>query len=198
MIMNANNARQTDAALPTIADMSSPQTYEAGATRQPAGSAPHAFSSGQSTAIESMSTDTGDLRHRVTTRPVPSHFPAASAVIDEQGRQWRETWIEGLRRDELERTSYTPRGVRETRHIILNATNARQTDAGLTTTADISSPQTHEAGATRQPAESDSHAFSSGHSTTNEPMGTNTGNPRRRATSQGGCKGHFLPLSQRI
>ncbi len=69
---SANNARQTDAVLTTTADMSSPQTYEAGVTRQPAESASRALSSGNSTTVESMDTDTGDLRHRATTRPTPS------------------------------------------------------------------------------------------------------------------------------
>jgi len=58
------------------------------------------------------------------------------------------------------------------------AYNARQTDAALPT-AETSSPQTAEAGATRQPAESASRAFSSGHNTTTEPM-ARTGNLRRR------------------
>ncbi len=83
----------------------------------------------------------------------------------------------------LECTSYTPQEVRETRLIILSTYNARQTDAALPTTTDMSSPQTCEAGATRQPAESESHAFSSGHSTTTEPMGTDTGNLRHRVAS---------------
>ena len=53
--MSANNARQTNTALSKIADLSSPQTPEADATRQPAESASRAFSSGRSTAI--MGTD---------------------------------------------------------------------------------------------------------------------------------------------
>src|SRR5260221_675022 len=67
--MNANNARQTDATLPTTADMSSPQTCEAGVTRQPAESSSRALFSVQSTATESRGTGTGALRHRATTRP---------------------------------------------------------------------------------------------------------------------------------
>ena len=78
---------------------------------------------------------------------------------------------------------YTPQEFRETHRIILSAHNARQTDAPLPTTVDMSSPQAYEAGPTRQPAESESRAFSSDHSTTLEPMGTDTGSLRRRATS---------------
>ena len=47
--MSANDARQTDTALPTTADMSSPQTYEAGVTRPPAESASRALSNYLST-----------------------------------------------------------------------------------------------------------------------------------------------------
>jgi len=61
--MGAYNTRQTDAALPT-AEMLSPQTREAGATRQPAGSGGAPFNS---TATGSISTSTSNLRHRVTT-----------------------------------------------------------------------------------------------------------------------------------
>ena len=83
----------------------------------------------------------------------------------------------------LESTLYIPQEVRETRLIILSTCNARQTDAALPTTADMSNPQTCEASAALQPAESGSRAFSSGHSTTIEPMGTEAGNLRRRVTS---------------
>jgi len=65
MILGAHTARQPDAALPT-AEVSTPQTHEAGATHQPAQSASRAFSSGHSTIIESMPR-TGNLRHRPTT-----------------------------------------------------------------------------------------------------------------------------------
>ena len=63
IILGAYNARQTDAALPT-AEMSSPQTCEAGATPQPAGS-DRAFS--HSTTTESIGTSSSNLRHRVST-----------------------------------------------------------------------------------------------------------------------------------
>ena len=177
--MSANNARQKDAAfLPTTADMSSPQTNEAGVTRQPAESASPALSHGHSTIAESIDTDHGDLGVMVTNRPAPSPLPA---LIEEQARQSPEIRIESLQRDELEIPSHTPQEVRETHDIILSANNARQTDAALPTTADMSSPQTHEAGATRQPAISASRAFSSGHITAIEPKGADTGNLRRRA-----------------
>ena len=83
----------------------------------------------------------------------------------------------------LEGASYIPQEVRETRLIILSTYNSRQTDEALPATADMSSPQTREASAALQPAESESRAFFSGHSTTIEPMGTDTGNLRRRGTS---------------
>ncbi len=134
----------------------------------------------QDTTAESMDTDTGGLGVIVTTRPAPPPLPAIATFIDEQERQWRETWIEALERHELESTSYTPREVRETRHTTLSATNARQTEAALPTIADMSSPQTHEAGTTRQPAESASHAFSSGQST------AITGDLRHRVTTRPG------------
>ena len=176
IVMSANNARQKDAAfLPTTADMSSPQTNEAGVTAE---SASPALSHGHSTAAESMDTNHGDLGVMVTNRPVPSPLPA---LIEEQARQSPEIRIESLQRDELETPSHTPQEVRETHDIILSANNARQTDAALPTTADMSSPQTHEAGATLQPAESASCAFSSGHSTAVESIGTDIGNLRRRA-----------------
>ena len=82
-----------------------------------------------------------------------------------------------------ENTSYIPQEVRETRRIILDANNARQTDAALPTTADMSSPQTYEAGVTRQPAESTSRALSNGRSTITKTMGTDTGNLRHRVPS---------------
>ena len=83
----------------------------------------------------------------------------------------------------LESPLYIPQEVRETRLIILSTCNARQADAALPTTADMSNPQPCEASAALQPAESGSRAFSSGHSTTIEPMGTDTSNLRRRVTS---------------
>ena len=83
----------------------------------------------------------------------------------------------------LESTSYTPQEVRETRLIILSTHDARQTDTASLTTTDMLGPQTYEAGPTRQPAESGSHAFSSGYNTTLEPLGTDTDNLRRRVTS---------------
>src|SRR5258706_24105 len=67
--MNANNARQTDATLPTIADMSSPQTHEACTTPQPAKPASHAFFSFQSPEIKFWGPATGHLRHSATPRP---------------------------------------------------------------------------------------------------------------------------------
>ena len=82
-----------------------------------------------------------------------------------------------------ENTSYIPQEVRETRRIILDANNARQMDAALPTTADMSSPQTYEAGVTRQPAESTSRALSNGHSTITKIMGIDTGNLRHRVPS---------------
>ena len=182
--MSANNARQTHAALPTIADMSSPQTCDAGATLQPAGSSSGALSNGHSTTAESVDTDPGGLGVIVTTRPAPPPLPAISTFINEQARQNPETWIENLQRGELESSSYTPREVQETRHTILSATNARHTEAALPTIADMWSPQTHAAGATRQPAESASHTFSSVQSTAIESMGTSTGALRHRLTAR--------------
>jgi len=60
-----NNARQRDAAVPTV-EMSTSQTHEAGTTRQPTQSASLAFSSGHSTTIESMAS-TGNLRRTETS-----------------------------------------------------------------------------------------------------------------------------------
>jgi len=76
----------------------------------------------------------------------------------------------------LRSTSYTPQ---EVRLIILG--NAPQTDAALTT-AVMSSPQTCEADATRQPAESASRALFSGHSTTIESMALPTIPPAPTST----------------
>jgi len=73
IILSADDARQTDAALPTIAHMSSPQTLETGATLQSAESASRAFSSGHSTATKSIDTDTGDLSRGVTPPYVALH-----------------------------------------------------------------------------------------------------------------------------
>jgi len=67
IILGAYNARQTDAALPT-AEMLSPQTREAGATRQPAGSG-GVFSNSITTG--SIGTSTSNPRHRVTTAADP-------------------------------------------------------------------------------------------------------------------------------
>ena len=175
IVLSANNARQTDAALPTTADMSSPQTCEAGVTRRPAEYASRALSNGHSTT-ESMDTDPDDLGPIVTNRPAPSPLSTGPTFPDEQARQ-RIKSLEGYRRDELESTSHTPREVRETRHIILSADNARQRDAAL---PDISSPQPSAAGAARQLAESASYALSSGHNTVIKPMGVGTGNLRHR------------------
>jgi len=63
--------------------------------------------------------------------------------------------------------------------MILGAHNARQPDASPT--AEMSTRQIHEAGATLQPAQSASRAFSSGHSTTIESM-AHTGNLRHTVT----------------
>lgn len=178
--MRANNRRQTDAALPTTADMSSPHTCEAGVTRQPAETASRAFSIGYSITDESIDIDPGDPGAVVTTCPTPSSSPAVPTLIDEQQRWWREGWIESLQRDGLESVSCTPREVRETRHIIPSANNTRQTDAGLPTIADMSNPQNRKAVATRQPVESASRAFSSGHTTSIESKGADTSNLRRR------------------
>ena len=185
--MSANNARQTDAALPTTAYMSSPQTNEAGATRQPAESASLAtlaISNGHSTTAESMDTYPGDPGVMVTTCPAPSPLPAISTFIDGQVRQSPETWIISLQRGKPESTSHTPREVRGTRHIILSATNARQTDTDLPTITDMWSPQRYEAGVTRQPAESSSRALSNDHSTTAESMDTNPGDPGVMVTTR--------------
>jgi hypothetical protein len=64
VILSANNARQTDVALPT-AEMSNPQACEADATH--AESMSLAFSSDCSTAIESMGSRTSKCLHRATT-----------------------------------------------------------------------------------------------------------------------------------
>ena len=133
-----------EAALPTTADISSPQTCEACVTRQPAEFASRALSNGHSTTTESMDTDPGDLGLIVTTCPAPSPLPTGSTVPDEQAWQRIES-LEGYQIDELEITSHTPREVRETRNIILSADTSRQTDAALPTTADMSIPQTCEA-----------------------------------------------------
>ena len=158
--------------------MSRPQTYEADVTRQPAESASRALSNRHSTT-ETMETDPGDLGLIVTNRPVPSPLPTGPTFLDEQARERIES-LEAYRRDELESASHTPREVWETLHIVLSADNARQTDAALPITADISSPQPSAAGAARQPAESALFALSSGHNTVIESMGVGTGNLRRR------------------
>ena len=146
IILSTCSARQTDAALPTTADMSSPQTYQADVIRQPASCA---LSSGESITPQSMDTGPGDIGVIVTTRPAPSPLPAVSTFTDEQARQRIES-LEWYQMGELGSTSYTPREVRETLHIILSATDTRRTDVTLTT-SDLSSPQPFEAGATRQP-----------------------------------------------
>ena len=179
IVTSAINARQTDVASPTTADMLSPQTLEAGETRQPAQSSSRAFCNGHSATAESMDTGHGDLGVMVTTRPAPSPLPD---LIDEQVRQSPETWIESLQRDELERTSSTPQGIQETYHTILSVNNVRQADAALPTITHMSSTQTLEAGATLQPAEPASHGFPSSHSTAIKSISTDTGNIRRRVT----------------
>ena len=180
VIPSANNARQTDAALPTTVDMSSPQTYEAGVPCQPSESASRALSNGHSTTIESMGTNIDGLRHRVTTCPAPSPLPAVSTSADEQASRRIES-LEWYQRNMLERASHTPQ---EIRHISLSADNARQTDATLPTIADISSTQTDEAGVPCQPAESASWTLSNGYSTTIESMGTNIDGLRHRVTTR--------------
>jgi len=102
MTLGACNARQTDAALPT-AEMSSRQTLEAGATRQPAESA-RTFNSGDCTTIASIGTSTGNLRN--SPRPEILALGAVGAVgslrdpieaaMDYQGRQ-----VEGLQQTGL-------------------------------------------------------------------------------------------------
>ena len=94
IILSANNARQTDTALPTTADISRPQTQEAGGTRQPAESASRTPSSTHSATTESMGTDTGDLRHRVTTRPAQSLRPAKAKEGPSLG------WFKKLREED--------------------------------------------------------------------------------------------------
>ena len=64
--------------------MSSPQTFQAEATRQPAESASHAFYSGYSITIESTA-HTDNLRHRATTAP--------PAISTEDARQLIEDYI---------------------------------------------------------------------------------------------------------
>ena len=174
VVMIANNARQMNAVSPTTAEISGPQTCEAGATRQPAGSASRALSNGHSTTAESMDTDPGYSGAMVTTCPAPPPLPTISTIIDEQARQSPETWIISLQRGEPESTSHTPREVRETRHIILRATNARQTDTPLPTIANMSR---YEAGVTRQPAESSSPALPNEDGATTESMDTDPGYP---------------------
>ena len=77
----------------------------------------------------------------------------------------------------LKSTSYTPQ---EVRLITLCAYNARQTDVPFPT-VDMSSPQSCVAGATRQPVEFTSRAFSSGHSNTIESIRVGTSKLRHRA-----------------
>ena len=146
LILSAYNARRTDAALPTTTDMLS---TEAGETRQPAESAPHALSNGQSTTPPSMDTDPGNTGVIATTRPAPSP-PAVSTFTDDQAGQGIESPA-GYQLDELESTSYALREVRETHHTIPSANDACQTDGALTT-SDISSPQRFGASPARQPA----------------------------------------------
>ena len=90
----------------------------------------------------------------------------------------------------LRSTSYT---LQEVRLIILGAYNARQTNAVLPT-AETSSSQTTEAIVARQPAESASRAFSSGHNTTVESM-AGTRNLRHRAALPNEVSGS--PLAKR-
>ena len=66
--------------------MSSPQAFEAEATRQPAESTSRAFSSGRSTTIEPLAR-TGTLRLRVPTPPL--------AISTEDARQLMEDYIKG-------------------------------------------------------------------------------------------------------
>ena len=123
--------------------MSNPRTCEAGVARQPAESASRAVSDGQSTTPQSMDTDPGNPGVIVTTRPAPS-LPAVSTFTDEQAGQG----IESPKGDQLDELA--PREVRETRHIILSANEACQTDVALTT-SDMLCPRPSEAGAARQP-----------------------------------------------
>jgi len=104
IILGAYNARQTDAALPT-AEMSSRQTLEAGATRQPAEST-RTFSSGHSTTAASIGASTDNLRH--SPRPgilalgevgvVGSMRDPIEAVLDRQDRQVEGFKQTGLRK----------------------------------------------------------------------------------------------------
>ena len=146
---SADNPRQTDAVLLTTADMSSPQAYGAGVTRQPAESVLGALSNGQSTTHQPIGTDPGNLGVIGTTRPTLSPLPTRSTFTNEQAGQGFES-SEGYEMDKLGSTSYTPREVRETHQIILSANDTCQTEVALTT-SDMSSPQRFEAGATRQP-----------------------------------------------
>ena len=89
--MSPNNTRQTDTAFPTTADMSRPQPFETGATCQPTESESSAFSSGHSTTLEPMGTDTGSLRRRVTSPYV--------ALVNTDVNFQKSDW---LRNNELE------------------------------------------------------------------------------------------------
>ena len=168
--MSANNAHQTDATLPTTADMSNPLAYEAGITPRPAESA----SRTHSTTAESMNTDPGDPSVMVTTRPEPSHLPVVPTLIDEQARRQRESWTEVFQM--LERTAKVP----ESRHKFLSAHNARQTDSDLPPIARMPSPTPLETGVTRWPVDYASQAFS----TAIESTGTDTAHGSHRVTTR--------------
>ena len=89
IILGSYIARQTD---PSAGHVSSPQTFEAEAARQPAESASHAFSSGYSTAIESMAR-TSNLRHRVPTPPPAILIEDVLQLLEDRikGSIWYQT-----------------------------------------------------------------------------------------------------------
>jgi len=72
--------------------MSSPQTFEAGTTRHPAESASRAFSTGYSTANDSMAR-TGNLRHRPTTPPGANSTEDTRQLIEDhtESSTWYQT-----------------------------------------------------------------------------------------------------------
>ena len=92
IILGTYNARQTDPTLPSAGHMSSPQTFEAGPTRQSADTTSRAVSSGHSTTIESMAR-TGTLRHRVPTPPPAISTGDARQLIEDyiKGSTWYQT-----------------------------------------------------------------------------------------------------------
>ena len=80
IILGSYIARQTDL---SAGHMSSPQSFEAEAARQPGESASHAFSSGYSTAIEYMAR-TSNLRHRVPTPPPAISIEDALQLLEDR------------------------------------------------------------------------------------------------------------------